>query len=261
MKKFAMIAATFVLGMQMSVAQAAMIKINTAGFGGAWGVTDAFADLVITPFQPTSVYTESSPGAGIQFGDAVKDVGKSTIAALSPLGFGQNKAGFGVNWGMDIDWVLNGTAVLAGGDYLGNFTSGKVNFTFDLGGGNKVLGLTVDILGTQLGTVGTGGIGVNVFGKVSYALANTFFDSNGNDFNDSALIFAFANTDVKGTSIAPTQGACTGANAVAGNYCRTTQFGTVDVNFANGVPEPASIAILGLGLLGLGFSARRKQAA
>tara|TARA_R110001583_G_scaffold188249_1_gene350280 strand:- start:3008 stop:4057 length:1050 start_codon:yes stop_codon:yes gene_type:complete len=77
-----------------------------------------------------------------------------------------------------------------------------------------------------------------------------------------ANVFWDLNTNVE-PNLIPLAGGNTGSLAnpgcAAGKLCRTTNL-NLDVEFSP-VPEPSSVALLGLGLLGLGASVRRKRQA
>jgi len=94
------------------------------------------------------------------------------------------------------------------------------------------------------------------------------YSGDGTSLNVSSDTFSFTpgpgslrNLTVSGTGVL----SLTGFTPTAGNFILTTQgpagsevtFSVTSV--ASAVPEPASLAILGTGLLGLGFIVRRKQ--
>lgn len=122
----------------------------------------------------------------------------------------------------------------------GNFTLANTSDDVVLATGKPVTG--VGMLDTSLSTCGTNGINCGSFGASS-----TFnLTAAGSQFFVAPTPFysmAFQSGQLNNFQASGTQ----------------TINGSLDVVFANQVPEPASLGLLGLGLLGLGFVRGRKQ--
>lgn len=275
------------------VASADPITITT----GAFGTTNQFDALGTINTPVTSVYTNNGNiSQGSEATDLVgqtlafSDMGTSTIGQFSPLMGSAATAGYGDDWVLDFTYTLNGfmtfiddvfnTSIFADGSMDANgdgtidpfdavvptYTDGTYEFfyrtltgpvtntkvleidlvNFDVAGANVVLDSEVDYSWYTAG------------GPSSTLIENFFTDvQSGNSFYELATatpepqeISFQANFNVNPNNL-PTcvDAACTTLE-------RVTKI-NLSGAFAK-VPEPTSIAILGLGLLGLGFRRKTK---
>jgi hypothetical protein len=241
-------------------------------------VTDIFQIFSTVAFNPVSTYTDLG-NDGITTGDLVHDEGTGiSILGLNPLTHSSQEGGFGDAWGLQVSWSLDGVAGVfqdanwtdgSNGveqfNYLGNFLSGTFTLDvveLDVNNGNVVntfSGLDMSFSHMEFSPSNPTSISnneavVDFFADVDTAVADTFFFSNGEDFFD--VLADGRDIDVKvGGDLAdigqePQQ---VGQSNV---YTRSTSLDSFDVSV---VPEPTSVAIMGLGLLGLGLSRKRKQ--
>lgn len=262
---------------------------NDAAFpaGDADTVTDVFTSFILESFSPTSAYLDLE-GDGIQNGTLVFDSGSTKVGTLSPI-TGLSTEGFGIYWDLTVSYELYGFAGLAEDvNSNGTFDAGDDSLAAQFVGGYfsmsyvdkftnvatevanlAVTGSSYELLGAlNLSIFGepvsaTDLINVDGFGSLAWVIANL------NPVNYSAL------TTIK---ILDAKQAPTASAYVPNTYQQTildglgldtlpdsakwlTRTTTIDAtNVYINVPAPASIAIMGLGLIGLGLARRYKKA-
>lgn len=251
--------------------------------------TDTFLSFVFNQFTPTSAYLDLE-GDGINNGTLVFDSGSTTIGSLSPLAFGSSTEDFNDSWGLQIQYELfgfaaiaddvNGNGLFEAGDTLAaQFVDGFLSMNYLDGSGSTPF-LQLDVTGSEFNI--NQGVNFSIFGQPTSAsnILNTeeaFFGSTG--FGDAinnldpVNISALASLLIGDGTQAPTVDNNFGVSVFQQNVLDSLGLGTLpqtaqwltrttNINTASltlEVPAPSSLAIFGLGLLGLGFSRRLKS--
>ena len=124
----------------------------------------------------------------------------------------------------------------------------------DINGGPSELNATGILTGSGLAFTGAGILDVTggQAAVVSYLDTNTLFDGAGG-FADIEITTSGSSTNLNPND--NTVG-CTTGQATPGQWCLA---GSADMRGATAVPEPGTLALMGLGLMGLGASYRRKM--
>lgn len=181
--------------------------------------------------------------------------GQCDIDALSPLvpPLNSDNEGYLQTWDMQMVYTLNGTLTAAGGP---QYTSGTIDIFFnDLNDDtNDRLILTFTVTGSDIMAAN-----LNLYFDITYAEAGFLWIDNGSGtFVDAAAGIASGNFAqvVLDTNVNPPiptndQLLLVGTNAI--------RQATLDGSMTASIPEPASLTMLGLGLLGLAGVGRRQR--
>lgn len=236
-----------------------------------WDITgNAFIDLTNGPgtsfaFTEYGVFQSTGADGGAGWGS----FGREVTALLTATGVGNYASGF----------MFTGGTLSLYADSSFDYGTNSAGVAPVYGANNGTLLATLSVTPGGGGAVDANGSPVSngivtLLSEFTYMAPNTWFMPNGSPMGlTDTIAFAFTNANPisSPTATAVKEIICEGAGATPGatNCATGTGYANVAQDYVfvsnngqfklNTVPEPGSLALVGLGMLGLAFASRRKS--